>query len=72
LRCCARPAPPARGQAIIEGVAWDIPYKKLARELHLTTKTVEWRLKRMREVFAAELEELGMCSGGSSEPETAS
>ena len=53
---------PAAGQAIIEGVAWAIPYKKLARELHLTVDTVKSRLKTMREVFGEEIEELGMRS----------
>ncbi len=34
--------------------------RKLGRELQLTSKTVKWRLKTMREVFRAELEKLGM------------
>ena len=51
---------PSRGQCILEGVAFEIPYRKLGRELQLTSKTVKWRLKTMREVFRAELEKLGM------------
>jgi DNA-directed RNA polymerase specialized sigma24 family protein len=61
---------PARGQAILEGVAWDIPYRKLARELHLTTKTVEVRMKRIREVFREELDALGIGPDRSSDGET--
>jgi DNA-directed RNA polymerase specialized sigma24 family protein len=53
---------PVAGQAIIEGVAWEIPYRKLARELHLTVDTVKSRLKRMREVFGEEIDRLGMRS----------
>jgi len=53
---------PAAGQAILEGVAWAIPYKKLAWELHLTVDTVKSRLKDMREVFGEEIERLGMRS----------
>ena len=51
---------PSRGQSILEGAAFEIPYRKLGRELQLTSKTVKWRLKTMREVFRAELEKLGM------------
>ncbi len=51
---------PSRGQSILEGVAFEIPYRKLGRELQLTSKTVKWRLKTMRDLFRAELEKLGM------------
>jgi hypothetical protein len=53
---------PTAGQAILEGVAWKIPYKKLAWELHLTVDTVKSRLKEMRQVFGEEIEQLGMRS----------
>jgi DNA-directed RNA polymerase specialized sigma24 family protein len=53
---------PTAGQAILEGVAWRIPYKKLARELHLTVDTVKSRLKEMRRVFGDEIDQLGMRS----------
>jgi len=51
---------PARGQAILEGVAWEIPYKKLGRELRLSDRAVEGRLETMREVFGKEIEARGM------------
>jgi DNA-directed RNA polymerase specialized sigma24 family protein len=53
---------PTAGQAILEGVAWKIPYKKLAWELHLSVATVKSRLNRMREVFGEEIDQLGMRS----------
>ncbi len=51
---------PSRGQCILEGVAFEIPYRKLARELQLSVWTVKSRLKAMRAVYKAEIEELGM------------
>jgi DNA-directed RNA polymerase specialized sigma24 family protein len=53
---------PAKGEAILEGVAWRIPYKKLGRELRLTAETVRSRLRTMREVFGEEIEALGLRS----------
>jgi DNA-directed RNA polymerase specialized sigma24 family protein len=51
---------PSRGQAILEGVAWDIPLRKLGRELHLTERAIEGRLDTMRELFRREIEARGM------------
>jgi len=51
---------PSRGQSIIEGVAWDIPLRKLGRELGITARAVEGRLDTMRKLFRKEIEARGM------------
>jgi len=51
---------PPRGEDILEGVAWEIDYEELGKELRLSAETVEERMDQIRAIFRMEIAARGM------------
>jgi RNA polymerase sigma factor (sigma-70 family) len=54
---------PERGADILEGVAWGVTYDQLARELGISHRAVEGRLRTMRRLYRARMSRLGLWPG---------